>query len=425
MLQEILDIIFETKLSEVFFINQIFDFKDKFCYTLFEEKEKLPYNINLLDIVHPNENDHSRIFVKLIQYKENGTYILLQSFMSFLGKPFSELYFHNPIITAERDRIDIRIRGKNKTLIIENKIHGARDRYRQIKRYINIERNKYSHQNIHVLYLTKEGGSPSESSLPKEERESLCVRYREINYKDDILHWLKSLLPANDQIRKANNSDILESAILQYANHLEGMFDQRKGEDKMKNAIKELVKEKMNMEKVNGLSNKLELISDYREYISELDYYLSVLDGEVKDLAYSSLNRIAKQLSINNFDDIMDIKKDKPGSFGKMDSSILFIPKIWNNKFAIGFGFDHDLKNFFYGIRSLDDNASDELQKELNYICSNLDLDESTKYWPCTISLDINIDELIEELNNVNFIKGKIVLILKNTENVEELMKKS
>ena len=47
-------------------------FAHNFHTKIVEEKRKLPYNINIIDELHINENAHSRILCKLLLYGQDA-----------------------------------------------------------------------------------------------------------------------------------------------------------------------------------------------------------------------------------------------------------------------------------------------------------------------------------------------------------------
>ena len=108
--------------------------------------EKLPYHLNIIEELHSNENAHSRILAKLLQYKNQYGFVIYGSFLNYIvtrnqDKVFREITIQDPCITQEEERIDIWIRDKKYAIIIENKIFEAGDQNEQIKRYIGS--NKY------------------------------------------------------------------------------------------------------------------------------------------------------------------------------------------------------------------------------------------------------------------------------------------
>ncbi len=143
--------------------EDVFDLIRKFDEKYLQERAKLPFHINILDELHANENAHSRIFLKILSYRENDNYPFLNNLFQFLGGDFKVLNICKPIFTAEKHRIDMLIKDKQGkyALIVENKIHGAIDQQKQISNYISqIKDSGFNENQIYVLYLTKSGGSP-------------------------------------------------------------------------------------------------------------------------------------------------------------------------------------------------------------------------------------------------------------------------
>ena len=66
---------------------------------------KLPYHLNIIDELHINENGHSRILTKLLQYKsDRGKYDFLESLLAYIvvkreHTSYSSLKIENPQIT--------------------------------------------------------------------------------------------------------------------------------------------------------------------------------------------------------------------------------------------------------------------------------------------------------------------------------------
>ena len=82
----------EDKVNMHILLQFLIEFKE-----IYErEKVHLPYHINLIDELHANENAHSRIFAKLLRYKEHNKYPFLEKFLKFLSHhPFSK---YNPFL---------------------------------------------------------------------------------------------------------------------------------------------------------------------------------------------------------------------------------------------------------------------------------------------------------------------------------------
>ena len=111
-------------------------------------RSMLPYHINVIDELHINENAHSRILTKLLQFRDaEGRYVILDTLLEYIKRrstagDFENLSFISPSITQEKGRIDLWVQdNKSKNaLIIENKIYHAPEQRKQLYRYIERRR---------------------------------------------------------------------------------------------------------------------------------------------------------------------------------------------------------------------------------------------------------------------------------------------
>lgn len=184
-----------------------------------EENEKLPYYINIIDEIGANENGHTRLLVKLFNYKDKiGIRIIIKSFLNFFNintnhiKITNESHFNMTCKVKGRNRYaDISFYQKttdNKSIgvIIENKINGAEDQENQVDDYItDLIMNKHINaENIYIFYLIDQidKNNPKQKPLLKtnddyNEGKKLEKNYSLITYKNHILPWLKEkLLPS-------------------------------------------------------------------------------------------------------------------------------------------------------------------------------------------------------------------------------------
>ena len=237
-----------------------------------EVKKKQPYHLNIIEELHINENAHSRILAKLLQYKEEGKYVFLDSLLEYIKDKqkvlecdFSKIMVASPEITQEKDRIDVLILTGENAIIVENKVCGAVDQDRQLDRYIEkVEEKGIKKDNLYIVYLTKYYQKPSADtwSGPRQKTE-FSTRFCNLSYLYDILPWLEK------NISIARNETILESALKQYINYLQIL---KKG-DKMEKELKNYFDEEFEKDlgKVSDGYNKTKkLLDDFPNYIYDL-----------------------------------------------------------------------------------------------------------------------------------------------------------
>jgi len=222
---------------------KVIDFSNRFMVLYEQEKVKLPFHINLLDIVGVNEPKHSRILMKLFSYKTpDGEYVLLKSFFRYIVAKHKRQWNIDvvcPVISAEQANIDMWVRESSKySVIFENKIHNADDQPNQIARYIEKSLEaKFTEVQIYVLYLTRDGSKqPSENTWQNEDgddySEDFADRYLNISWRRDIQPWLL------DELTKCLPKDnYLQQTMEQYIDHLNGMFNLRKTEKSMNDTL--------------------------------------------------------------------------------------------------------------------------------------------------------------------------------------------
>jgi hypothetical protein len=260
-------------------IQNCFELVDEYAVKHSEELIKLPYHINLLDLVRVNENAHSRIFARLLEKKNDfGEYPILQSLYKFLNQQFKQFEYtiKSPAISVEKDRIDMLILEDDHAVIIENKIHGAVDQGGQLARYINRVRNRgYHDTQIFIIYLTRDG-TKTENDYTwtingTSFKQQFKGRYLRISYRYHILPLLKDhILPS------CRSHDVfLQSSVIQYIDYLEGMFNKRKISMAMNKELNDFIKEKIGLkdsldENRNILQDKLATIQNIEQNIKEL-----------------------------------------------------------------------------------------------------------------------------------------------------------
>lgn len=285
-------------------IKLLNDFNKK--YSLL--KQSLPYHLNVIDELHINENAHSRILCKLLQYQsESGKYEFLESLINYIinkdkhNVSFSKIKIKNPEITQEKERIDLWVKDKDYAIIFENKVYDANDQEAQIARYIVKTRAyRFSDDKIYVIYMPSTGEKEaseqtwinvSNSQKPENLKDIFQDRYVKLSFREDILKWLKgSILP---NIRYKDK--YLHSAINQYIDFLEGIYSLR------------TIEKQMNMELDKFLTSQLDLQGkDEKECINILqnklnDFYglTSMLEkrkGEYRQMIFNKWKEKTKSL---------------------------------------------------------------------------------------------------------------------------------
>ena len=221
--------------------------------------KELPYNINVIDELHANENAHSRILCKLLRYRDsNGKYKILEDLLQYVSQfegkeEFKKIKLSNPTITQEVERIDLWVRDEDYAIIFENKVRGAIDQNSQLSRYIaRTQEAGYEDNKIYVIYLPADEHEPSDNSWG-ENKGKFKKRYINLSFRKHILPWLKESVLPNCIIKE----ELLISAIRQYIDHLEGLFWMRPSQ-------KKIIMDKKVLEKI-GL-NKGSFAEQYEEF---------------------------------------------------------------------------------------------------------------------------------------------------------------
>ncbi len=246
--------------------------------------QKKAYDINLIDELHANENAHTRILMKLLEFNRDNDYFIFQKFLELINKKLDLKYkIQNlalPKFCYQWANIDGYIyQDKQIAIIIENKIRGAIDQKEQIQRYIesaNKIRNISSDQ-IYVIYLTEDGRKKvSDYSLTPYAKEILGVkedetgRFIEINYKEDMLPFFKDILSYLDFSKEV----YLKSAIIQYIDYLDGRFGLRERENEFLDSVLSGMLEFFSIEKSEIIKQTVReraaLYFDLRAYLDEI-----------------------------------------------------------------------------------------------------------------------------------------------------------
>lgn len=243
-------------------------------------KKTLPYHLNIIDELHINENAHSRILSKLLQYQENGHYTFLEKFFEHCNLPLQP---EKPEITTEKQRIDILIMDKSAgyAVIIENKVNYAGDQNAQIKRYVDkVKNNGIAQDKIYVLYLTRWGRKiASENSLPNDLKNELGDRYVPINFNNHILPWLNSLIG----FCRFKDTQLI-AAMQQYTDFIKGFLNQRNDTQKIYQIMKEDITKLLKLRNKNRIE-KYHIIDEKLDEIANLQNQLNNMKNELANTA--------------------------------------------------------------------------------------------------------------------------------------------
>lgn len=248
-----------------------------------QNRPLLPYHLNVIDELHINENGHSRILCKLLQYKsQSGEYVVLQSLLAYIAEQNNEyraIHIKRPLITQELCRIDLWVRDRagGYAIIFENKVYNATDQAAQLSRYIDSTKaNGFTDKQIFVVYLSQQGSEPAEQSWGTY-RSEYERRYRNLSFRDDILPWLKErivpILPDKDYI--------LRCAVEQYIDYLEGIFELRTIDKELSMKVEECIKEKLGL--TGRVYDDYRTIRQYQDDINKVLSHLETLKSKVEN----------------------------------------------------------------------------------------------------------------------------------------------
>ncbi|MCR5554706.1 MAG: PD-(D/E)XK nuclease family protein [Bacteroidales bacterium] len=287
---------------------QILQFAEDYCQKLDEVKENQPYHLNIIEELHINENAHSRILAKLLQYKDKkGKYVFLESLLEFINDKkgyscdFSKINIVSTEITQEKDRIDILILNKkDNAIIIENKICGAKDQEKQLSRYIKkVEGKEIQKRNIYIVYLTKYYQGPSNDTWSSvREKSAFSNRFLNLSYMCDILPWLYELIKNLD-----GKEYYIKSAIEQYINYLQILKKDRTMTKEMEDYLKKRYKGDLKtiIKEQNSIRELNEGLEEYKMQIIQKKIDKFVKDNKIECLEDEELLTISITINECNY----------------------------------------------------------------------------------------------------------------------------
>lgn len=255
-----------------------------------EKLGELPFRYNVLEEVRVNENAHTRLLMRLLEYTP-----ALLSFLAWLEKKYT---FHapkvdKPKITAEKHRIDGLIQEERKyAIIIENKVCGAVEQEGQLGRYIDKCRELlYDQSSIYILYLfNRPGNDPSPQTWGKYKAENFEGRYLVLSYKQDIIPWLKTFLKKHKGTEE--KTKVLREGVAQYLDYLRLLFKIDRYTT-MKSELTQFLENELKLgsfqEPIALLEDKLKSIDELRAEVKRLlKYYRIKAWGKDPEREYRS-----------------------------------------------------------------------------------------------------------------------------------------
>jgi PD-(D/E)XK nuclease superfamily len=265
-----------------------------------ECKNKLPYHINLIDLLRLklNEPTHSRIFGKLLGQKKGNKFQVLDGFVKYLGSRkvgFRDVEFKNPEVDIEKEHIDIRVwdaraqdsKARGKALIIENKVNDAVDQPEQLCRYIEaIKGEGIEEENIYIVYMPSDGEKEPKDQSWGKYKKKFEKRYLKVTLHD-LLLWLRALLEEKELLKDEIS---LRSALQQYIDYLAGenVLRSDKRFETMNEELKKLIKEKLGFgelpaDNLTESADRLEGIAVKIAHLTHIKNYLEEIEAEETD----------------------------------------------------------------------------------------------------------------------------------------------
>lgn len=295
--------------------KSLMDLSNLFTKKLIEEKRKLPYHINVIDELSANENANSRILSSMLQYTDNGEYVLLKSFVKNVLSEFN-IQVDKPYITAENLRIDIlvrEIREKDKyAIIFENKIFNAPQQKNQLAKYIiKLRKEGFSDEQIYVVFLPPYMYEPDDccwhepqdvcencdrskcliESKP-ELKEIFKSHYKVVTFREDVISWLKEHVVPNCRHKEV----YLYTASMQYLDYLEGYFYLRTIDKEMNMRLDRIIIDHLKLEDCKDDKEKVIVLE---EKINDMSTLVQDMEKLKEKIAHDWLKEICERHSLN------------------------------------------------------------------------------------------------------------------------------
>lgn len=277
-------------------------------------KGQNPYN--LFTAWKMSENDHTKMFLALMRYRDaSGRYALLNSFLNRFTKGRDKMIHYQNISDVN---ILFNPRYKNDTansfidglitftannrriaVIVENKIYDAPDQPNQISRYIeHMIKDKVDVNNVWVFYMTGDGSKEvEEQSYGCDAGTDIGRRFVPLAYNSDIINWLKS-----DILEARIYPEALTSVVRSYVESLEkDLFaednsDNQRMDQLCNSVIGHHNLKKVTMEQCNTLYAFRKAVAEVRHQMREDIANGSAEDMHVVDNLYAIVRKVIQKL---------------------------------------------------------------------------------------------------------------------------------
>lgn len=296
------------------------------------------------------ETAHTRILYDLL--KESS--YLRRSFIHYFFPDIAiDGYSNIHIPYPDYKRIDLTLKGDGFFIIVENKINGAPEQPKQVKRYYDLAKKEYPSDKIYVLYLNGQtDNAPSDKSLPQDYKELIADRLICKSYKTDVLAWIR-------QIENTINFELqpyLKSELLQYRIYLEEKYHTLQYNTKMKKQLDKTIIDEFNLDNI-PIDEQIEKLKDAIEDTN-------ILAERLKKLLDEREEKRRKTLYQQWFVSL----KEEMGTLG--------ITLIKNECNEIGFYFTYKKVEFWCCISDCEDIDTDRNINETKYFWDISSTDE-------------------------------------------------
>lgn len=309
---------------------------------------------NILGLWSDEVRLHSAFLAELLN--PNGTHGLkdkfLKKFCEVVG--FDNFPTKNAIVTTEAHigyinedcteggNIDILIESEDKkwAIVIENKIYAV-DQNKQLLRYDNFLK-KFAYSKL--IYLTLDGHEASDFSKC-DIKDDECI-----SYKSEIRDWLDYCIEQSVKL------PLVRETLCQYKTLIDQLTNQEITMDNGEEIIKILLKGD-NLKAADAVAGQIE------------NAKLQIVNTKLIPLIKARTNELELDFTYDENSNICQKKEDR----------FYFARKEWkHNKIGIG-NENSDCRNWFSGIRHLDDDPSyiKLMEKDIPYFT-----DDSNQWWP-------------------------------------------